>query len=235
MRARESAPGCRRNRYSGAGGYPANLYSGAGSHAGKIEVLSPPRFNPAELAKLPGAFDHDDFLFELKMDGFRALAYIGASQCELVSRKQNSYRSFDPLRESLAQLGRRAVIDGEIVVLDASGRPQFYDLLRRRGNPAFFAFDLLWLDGEDLRSRPLVERKRILEELVRPCPRILFARHVDAGVELFRVVCEQDLEGIVAKLRRGSYGEGWFKIRNRGYSQYEGRRELFDKKRAVAR
>lgn len=62
---------------------------------------------------------------------------------------------------------------------------------------------------------------------------MLYADHIERnGVEFFRLACEQDLEGIVAKLKHGEYGEGWYKIRNRPYSQREGRRELFERKRA---
>jgi bifunctional non-homologous end joining protein LigD len=198
-------------------------------------LVNIPRFIPADLSKLPDAFDHDDFIFELKMDGFRALAYVAEGACELVSRNTNVYKSFEGLRGELAKLPRRAVIDGEIVVLDGDGRPHFYDLLRLRGEPVFYAFDLLWLDGKDLRAHVLLERKRMLQELVRDHPRILFARdHDGRGRDLFHLVCEQDLEGVVAKLKRGAYGEGWFKIRNPHYSQYEGRRELFDRRRAAA-
>ena len=150
-------------------------------------------------------------------------------------RARLTHKSFEGLRGALAKLPHRAVIDGEIVVLDGDGRPRFYDLLRRRGEPVFYAFDLLSLDGRDLCDHPLVERKRILEDVVRGQARILYARHHDGrGRELFRLVCEQDLEGVVAKLKRGAYGEGWFKIRNPLYSQYEGRRELFQRKRAAS-
>lgn len=87
----------------------------------------------------------------------------------------------------------------------------------------FYAFDLLGLDGQDLRARPLIERKQMLRQIV---PQKSSAR-------FYRLTCEQDLEGIVAKRKHGAYGEGWFKIRNPRYSQYEGRRELFEKKRAA--
>ena len=118
------------------------------------------------------------------------------------------------------------------MVLDGSGCSQFYTLLRHRGQPVFYVFDCLSLNGVDLRPLPLLERKRKLERLVRGHPHILFARHVEReGTAFFRLVCEQDLEGVVAKLRDGAYGEGWFKIRNPAYSQYKGRRELFEKRR----
>jgi bifunctional non-homologous end joining protein LigD len=172
------------------------------------------------------------------MDGFRALAYVDGGKCELVSRKGNVYKSFAPLRTTLAGLRRQAILDGEIACLDACGKSQFYELLRRRGDPIFYAFDVLWLDGEDMRARPTLERKLILEELVRDRAGILYARHFPhCGVDVFRLVCEQDLEGIVAKHTLAPYGSEqmpWIKVLNANYSQREGRRELFEKKRAVA-
>ena len=193
--------------------------------------MSLPVFHPADLLRLPSAFDDERFIFELKHDGFRALAYVTPGACRLVSRRENVYKSFRPLCESLATLEGPAVLDGEIVTLDASGRPQFYDLLRRRGAPIFYAFDCLWHDGKDLRAVPLLQRKQTLERIVRAHPSVLFAQHVESlGCQLFNIVREQDLEGIVAKRKGAAYGVDWFKIRNPGYSQYEGRRELFEKR-----
>jgi bifunctional non-homologous end joining protein LigD len=105
------------------------------------------------LQRLPEAFDHDDFVFELKMDGFRALAHVGEHETRLVSHKGHTYKSFLELCAAIhLDLDCEAVLDGEIVCLDAAGRPQFYDLLRRRGDPVFYVFDILWLGGRDLRS-----------------------------------------------------------------------------------
>jgi hypothetical protein len=103
----------------------------------------------------------------------------------------------------------------------------------RCGRPIFYAFDCLALDGRDLRTQPLIKRKRILEKLVKDRPGVLYAQHFDGkeGAALFRLVCEQDLEGVVAKRKDAAYGDGWYKIRNPDYSQYEGRRELFEKRR----
>ena len=86
-------------------------------------------------------------------------------------------------------------------MLDADGRPRFYDLLRRRGEPVYYVFDLLWLDGKDLRSRPLIERKRLLRRIIPEQPSVMwYADHIERdGVEFFRLACERDLEGIVAK------------------------------------
>ena len=165
------------------------------------------------------------------------MAYVDGDNCELVSRRGNAFKSFAPLRASLAMIGREVILDGEIVCLDAAGKPQFYDLMRRRGEPVFYAFDVLWLGAADLRSHPTIERKRILEDLVRNQPRILYANHFEArGVDLFRLVCEQDLEGIVCKHRLAPYASDsvpWVKVLNPAYSQREGRRELFEKARAA--
>jgi bifunctional non-homologous end joining protein LigD len=195
-------------------------------------------FIPARPTLRPAALDHDDFIFELKMDGFRALAHVSPDETRLVSRKGNVYKTFTSLCAAIhIDLECEAVLDGEIVILDADGRPQFYDLLRRRGDgqPVFYAFDLLWLDGQDLRAGPLIERKRMLRSIIPVQPSVLlYASHIERnGLEFFRLTCEQDLEGIVAKLKHGRYGESWFKIRNPKYSQREGRRELFEKRRVA--
>src|ERR1700680_2041115 len=121
-----------------------------------------PRIDAAKLTLTRQAFDSSEYLYELKHDGFRALAYIAEGHCELISRRRNSYRSksFGPLRDSLAQLKvKNAVIDGELVVLDSEGRSIFNELLFRRGCPTFYAFDLLYLNDVDLRQLPLIERK----------------------------------------------------------------------------
>ena len=83
--------------------------------------------------------------------------------------------------------------------------PEFYKLLWQRGQPVFYAFDLLWLDGEDLPAKPLIERKRMLKRLLPPPPSspILYAQHVErTGIEFYRLACDRDLESVVAKLKR---------------------------------
>jgi bifunctional non-homologous end joining protein LigD len=196
-----------------------------------------PRVTPINPARLAAPFDHSDFLYELKMDGFRCVAYIEDGRCELVSRKRNTYKSFAGLATAMAALRvKSAILDGEIVCLDGDGRSLFLDLLRRRRHDAvFYAFDLLWLDGEDLRGLPLIERKRRLRRLVRVSRNhsLLYADHIDGhGVKFFGVVCGRDCEGIVAKHKRATYGvqgpAGWFKILNPAYTQKRGRREMFE-------
>jgi len=113
-------------------------------------------------------FDSDQFIFELKIDGFRSLAYIENGKCDLVSRNGNTFRNSRISRNGLANLRvENAVIDGEIACVDELGRSVFNDLLFRRRECVFFAFDLLFLNGEDLRALPLIERKAMLKRLLR--------------------------------------------------------------------
>jgi bifunctional non-homologous end joining protein LigD len=176
------------------------------------------------LSRARAAFSHADWLFEIKWDGFRSLLYSDTDGVRLVSRNANTFKSFPRLCEGLAcdLKGRRCVLDGEIVSLDPSGKPQFRDLLFRRAEPLFYAFDILWdehartdddeenrrfQNGEDLRYLPLIDRKLRLHAVVpKRGERLLYCDHIDAGGEgLFRLACEYDLGEIVAKLKSYPY------------------------------
>ena len=183
-------------------------------------------------------FDDPDYIFELKHDGIRALAYIDAGECKLVSRNLNRFKSFESLKKSLDKLPvQNAILNGEIVCLDSHGVSQFNELFSRRGNPALYAFDLLWLDGQDLRGLPLIERKQSLRKLIQNsrCERLIYAQYIETqGIAFFEEICARDLEGIVAKRKVSIYksnGTGWLKIKNPKYSQAEGRHDLFDASR----
>ncbi|MGB7437168.1 MAG: RNA ligase family protein [Candidatus Acidiferrum sp.] len=191
-------------------------------------------------ASVAKPFSDPDYIFELKHDGFRALAYVEEGKCRLVSRNGNLLKSFGSLKKSLGKLRvQNAILDGEIICIDRNGISQFNQLFSRRGAPVFYAFDLLWLNHEDLRDLPLLDRKQHLPELMeRNKPeRIIYAQHVEGhGKLLFEEICNNDLEGIVAKWKHGVYKSnsiGWLKIRNPKYSQAEGRRDF--SKRAAKR
>ena len=127
-----------------------------------------PSFTPLPLNRRRESFDHRDWLFELKLDGFRALAYVEHGQGRLVTRNGNTFKRFAPLAAEIAGTLRRVenvILDGEAVCLDRDGRPLFDALLYRRSDPCFVAFDCLWLDGRDLRDLPLIERKRVLSRM----------------------------------------------------------------------
>lgn len=196
--------------------------------------MRPPQFDAAQLSLVRTAFDDPDFLFELKHDGFRALAHIWDGRCELISRKRNAYKSFNELRENLAKLKvQNAVFDGEIVCLDEEGRSIFNELFFRRGCPVFYAFDLLYLNGRDLRQHPLIERKEKLSALIEKSalPDVICGKYVEGrGVDLFNEVVRRNLEGVAAKRKTGTYAtvSGWLKIKNPNYTQSERRHELFN-------
>jgi bifunctional non-homologous end joining protein LigD len=200
----------------------------------------PPAIRPMVLRVFREPFSDSDWLFEVKHDGFRALAYAVDGDCRLVSRKNHIYRTFGPVCDSIAQAlkGRDAILDGEIVSLGVDGRSQFKDLMFRRGDPYFYAFDLLWLDNEDLRPWPLIERKKMLRKVVPPWgSRLLYVDHVvGRGEDMFKLVCQRDLEGVIGKWMRGRYMAGdltsWVKIRNPHYSQIVGREKMFEKRSA---
>src|SRR5215471_11471723 len=154
------------------------------------------------LSRRLNPFDSEDFIFELKIDGWRAVAVIKDGACGLISRNGNAFKRFDELRDELAKrLPDDTVLDGEFCCLDADGRPQFYDLMRRKPERYLYAFDVLRIAGEDVRGLPLIARKKRLQTLIgRRRSRLLYMDHVEGcGCDLFTKACELDLEGIVAK------------------------------------
>src|SRR5262245_5416763 len=156
--------------------------------------------------------------------------------CRLNSRNDNVYKRFVDLNKAIPGdlTTDNAVLDGEIVVLDSNGQSLFYELMHSRAIPIFAVFDLLWLNGEDLRELPLLERKRRLRKIVRKRPkRMLYVDHITQNRKaMYAEICKRDMEGIVAKPAVSPYktirGKSpWVKIKNPNYSQKEGRGELF--------
>jgi bifunctional non-homologous end joining protein LigD len=116
-----------------------------------------PKVLPLVLRRRAAAFDNPNWIFELKYDGFRALLEIDGGGAQLVSRNRNQFEHLEPLAAAPAKRLRvsDAILDSEVICVDETGRPIFLDLLRRK-EPCFVAFDLLWLNGEDLRPLPLM-------------------------------------------------------------------------------
>jgi bifunctional non-homologous end joining protein LigD len=170
-------------------------------------------------------FDDPAWLFDLKLDGFRGLA--DTIRGRILSKNGNRLKRFEGLLDGLPD---GYVFDGEIVALDAAGRPMFNDLLFGRRTPVYVAFDLLFAEGEDVRGAPLKDRRGMLAKVVwryglQRCEPVL-----GEGLAAFKAVCDLDLEGVVAKRLDDRYGSRtrWWKILNRGYSQKSGGAELFD-------
>lgn len=173
-----------------------------------------------------------EWVYELKLDGFRGLLHVDAGRGHFTSKASKPMRRFEPLAMGLARTlnVHSAILDGEILVMGKQG-PDFNALFFGRGDPAYAAFDLLYLDGRDLRAKPFWRRKHTLQKLVATTP-IGYVDYVD-DPDLFAVVAHRDLEGIVAKRRSDPYvlGAKWLKVKTLGYSQMEGRWELFERRR----
>ncbi|WP_136524263.1 DNA ligase D [Geomonas ferrireducens] len=192
---------------------------------------APPAEMPHQIAPMLATsaaepFDDPDWLFEIKLDGYRTIAELSGADVLLYSRNNLSFnRKFPSLVRSLAALNLNAVLDGEVVALDESGRSSF-QLLQNyqrtgRGNICFFAFDLLYLDGEDLRDQPLLARKGRMHTLLPDLPDIRYSDHLmEYGREFFDLARRNNLEGILAKRATSTYQTGrrskdWLKIKIR--------------------
>ena len=200
-----------------------------------------PRVQPIAPIRRKEPFDDPDWLFDLKYDGFRALCYLEQGGCRMISRNGNLMSRFDGLSDRITaslDVGD-AILDGEVIAADATGRPQFYDLLWDARALAYVAFDLIWLNGADLRALPLTERRRHLQNILPKGSAVICEALsvTGTGHKLFELMCAHDLESIVAKRLKDPYEPRarWVKIENPGYSQNEGRRELYRVRRANRR
>lgn len=174
-----------------------------------------PDFLPPQLATLvKEAPRGDDWLHELKLDGYRLIVVADGEKTALYSRNHKRWTAKLPsLTREARALGRRAVLDGEVVIFDERGRSSFELFVNgvhhgREGEAVLLAFDLLWLDGWDLRDVPLEERKRLLHEVLDEgdAPRLRYLDHVvGQGARVFQAACESGAEGIVSKRRGVGY------------------------------
>ncbi len=221
-----------------------------------VKRLMPKAIHPMLAEVIEKPFDSDEWLFEIKWDGYRAIAFIEDGKVRLVSRNQND---LTPRYSELAEIPRyvqakTAILDGEIVALDEEGRASFTLMQQRTGfRPGgrrvvaktevpvlYYAFDLLYLDGYDWRRVSLEERKRKLAMLLTPSEVVRYSDHYERnGTALFDMVKKKGLEGIVAKRRSSLYEERrsgeWLKLKIRhrtecvigGYTEPEGSRAHF--------
>ena len=186
----------------------------------------PHRMEPMLATPIREPFDHPDWIFEVKWDGYRAVAEIRDGSVSLYSRKGISFdKKFSPITDSLRKFGFDAVLDGEIVIVDDQGRPDFQALQHYRnsgsGHLLYCVFDLLYFRGHDLTGMPLLRRKELLKRILPSFPRIRFSDHVwKEGTLFYNVAKEKGLEGIVAKHSLSVYEAGkrsrhWLKAKTR--------------------
>src|SRR3990172_2925902 len=168
-------------------------------------------------------FDDPDWVFETKWDGFRAVAVAGPGHASLYSRNGNDIsRKYPSICAALAAIKHEAVLDGELVALDDRGRSRFQLLQNAVREPTrllYCVFDLLYLDGKDLRGRPLIERKTLLEQILPKSRLLLYSAHVARdGIKAFNRAKRAGEEGVMAKLASGRYHSGvrtreWLKVK----------------------
>lgn len=173
-----------------------------------------------QLARLvKEAPEGDDWLHELKFDGYRIFARLERGRAVLLSRRGLDWTAaFPEVAAAVERLpARSALLDGEVAVLLPDGRTSFGSMGAARGH-TYFAFDLLRLDGEDVAALPIEERKARLAELVAGVPGITYSDHViGGGGAFFAAACARGLEGIISKRRGLPYqpgrGPGWLKTK----------------------
>jgi bifunctional non-homologous end joining protein LigD len=155
----------------------------------------------------------DDWLYEAKFDGYRALALKDGASVRLLSRKGNDLTAAYPaIKNAVADLkGKSFVIDGEIVAFDETGRPSFQHLHHRSARPSairYFAFDLLHLNGKDLHAEPLSARRAALEKILSGSDVVFSAELPGSPEVVIEAVAQVGLEGVVAKRRDSRYEAG---------------------------
>ena len=198
--------------------------SGDSAAAGRSRAAMPSNVRPMLATLVDEPFDRAGWSFEIKWDGYRAIAEVSRREVKLYSRNQTSFNStFPTIVESLKRLRRTVVLDGEVVALDEAGRSKFQLLQNYRktgkGRLIYCAFDLLYLDGRDLRHEPLRVRRQLLASILADLPNVIVSETVEErGVEFFRAAVKHGLEGIIAKNSESPYREDrrsldWLKIK----------------------
>ena len=214
--------------------------------AGAVEAPMPHAITPMLASIIEEPFDGADWIFEIKLDGYRAIAEIEHGKVQLYSRNNLSFNNtFAALISPLETIDHNAVFDGEVVVLDDKGKADFQLLQNYRrtgkGNIFYFIFDLIYLDGKDLRQVALIKRKEILANILPDSHQIRYCDHIARdGKEFFELARKNDLEGIIAKKGSSSYQTGkrskdWLKIKIKlkqeaiicGFTEPRGGRKYF--------
>jgi bifunctional non-homologous end joining protein LigD len=199
----------------------------------------------AQLTDQP-PFDHPEWIFEIKWDGYRAIAEVLKRGNRLYSRNGLSFaKAYGKIFEALKKIRHQVVLDGEIVVFNENDQPDFQKLQNYTNNSSYtiqyFVFDILNLDGKDLTSLPLVERKEILKSVLPSSKVIVYCDHVvENGKAFFHEIEKSNMEGMIAKRSNSTYQPGkrnsdWLKIKNVksdeavivGYTQPKGSRVGF--------
>jgi len=179
---------------------------------------------PMALTLTNEPFNNKDWQYEIKWDGFRTLAYCCGDEVNLSSKKHNSFnKRFSSIKTELERMKINAVLDGEVVMLNEDGSPNFSNIIstteRETGLLVYYVFDVLWYDERNILDLPLYQRRKILKSVLGKSDTVRFSDHVDEkGKELFDLIQEHRVEGIVGKHKQSTYSPGyrtnqWLKIK----------------------
>lgn len=188
----------------------------------------PTSIKPMLCTLIKEPFNDENWLYEVKWDGYRIIAFIKNQKIVLKSRGDQDYtKKYSVVTDAFKDLNYEAIIDGEIVVLDENGKPDFSALQNYKTTEAiaFYAFDLLWCNGYDLMFLPLTVRKKVLKEILPLNDIIKLSESFDDGIGLFATAEKLGLEGIVAKKRDSIYtpgkkGNSWYKAKHSNRQEY---------------
>lgn len=192
------------------------------------------------------AFDNEEWIFEIKWDGYRAVADVSNKPLQLYSRNGLSFLGKYPVIENeLKEQTHPMILDGEIVAYNEDGKPDFQALQHFDDDSEvtliYHVFDLLFLNGHSTKDLPLIQRKELLRDALTETPHVKFCDHVEReGKAFYNTILEANLEGMMAKKKSSTYREGirseeWIKIKNHntdeavilGYTQPKGSRKYF--------
>lgn len=209
-------------------------------------VLPASPVKPMLAKETTAPFDDEDWLFEIKWDGFRAVAEITPKTISLYSRNGNDFsQRYLPVTNALAEMPFNAILDGEIVALNESGMPDFQKIQLFGEAPAtplcYYIFDILSLNGKSTSGLSLIERKEILKNALPENDVVRYSDHIiDKGISFYKAAEEKNMEGIMAKRAASKYYEGsrttdWLKIKTHktadviicGYTEPTGSRKWF--------
>ena len=185
------------------------------------EFIKPMLASPAKKI-----FKDPDWVFELKWDGYRVMANLNNGDVQLYSRNGISYNAkFASIKKELENIPHDCILDGEVVIVDKNGIPDFqklqkYDDEKSIGALRYYVFDLLHLNGHDTVSLPLLERKSLLPEILEGLNNVLYCDHIEAmGPTLYKRAVDAGMEGVIAKRANSVYtpnyrSENWLKIKH---------------------